>query len=137
MYAIRSYYVAWGALLDPREVVGGVHRLEDAAAIGARAGGAGTLAVIATLAALASVVWGWTGRGLILAVSWATLLAGAPFVYYILPAAVGTPPAGADATAPRAGGSAQLVARAFALRRLGSELPAFADAEQALRNNFV
>jgi len=124
--------LAWGALLDPREVVGGVHRLEDAAAIGARAGGAGTLAVIATLAALASVVWGWTGRGLILAVSWATLLAGAPFVYYILPAAVGTPPAGADATAPRAGGSAQLVARAFALRRLGSELPAFADAEQAL-----
>ncbi len=124
--------LAWGALLDPQEVVGGLHGLDNSAAIAARAGGSGTLAVIATLAALASLVWGWTGRGLIVAVSWATLLAGAPFVYYILPAAVSTPPAVADSAPPHAGASARLIPRAVALRWLAGPLPAFADAGQAL-----
>ncbi|OLC07485.1 MAG: hypothetical protein AUH42_03525 [Gemmatimonadetes bacterium 13_1_40CM_70_11] len=78
--------LAWGAWLDPAEVVGGLHGAVDRALLNVRLPGATVVAVLAVAAALASLAWGWRGRAGLLGGTWAALLLALVAVYGLLPA---------------------------------------------------
>jgi hypothetical protein len=131
LLAALALALAWGALLDPAETVGGLHGDISGPSLAARMRGAGTLTGVAVATALSSAVWGWTGRGAWLGVPWLVLLAGAPFVYVVLPATVrGQARSAPDTTAAEGRG---LAAQAFGVRRLPDSLPTFAAPAAALR----
>ncbi len=130
LFAALAAALAWGAVLDPAETVGGLHGDVVGASLTARIRGAGTLAGVAVVTALASLVWGWTGRMAWLGVPWLVLLAGAPIAYLVLPAAVrGQTRAVPEAvSAPRRA----LAEQAFGVRRLPGPLPPFPAPDAAL-----
>jgi hypothetical protein len=125
--------LAWGAALDPAEVVGGLHRVPAGAGLIARVRGAGILSGIAAVTALASLAWGWTGRTPVLASTWGLLLAGMPVVYLLIPGAAG---GGRNPARPdTAYGAAvhALTERAFGLGAVARSLPEFATPGAAVR----
>ena len=77
--------ILWGALLDPAEVVAGLHGTLTAAVLSYRMGGARYLALAAGLAGILSVAWIWWDRPRWLALGWGTVLLGLLLVYGILP----------------------------------------------------
>jgi len=77
----------WGALLDPAEVVAGLHGTVNAGLVAVRGPGGGPLAVAiaAALAALASLGWVVWDRPRWLAFGWSVAVAAQISVYGILP----------------------------------------------------
>ncbi|HXV90117.1 MAG TPA: UPF0182 family protein [Gemmatimonadales bacterium] len=132
LLAALAAVLAWGAALDPAEVVGGLHRAPGGAGLAARIRGAGVVSGIAAVTVLASVVWGWTGRTPVLAATWGVLLTAMPIAYWLVPGAAG----GRDAVSPdtaRATVVLGLTERAFGLRTRHEGLPHFATAGAAVR----
>jgi hypothetical protein len=86
LLAALAVALAWGALLDPAEVVGGLHGRVDRAVLDFRVAGAPMLAAVAVATALASLAWAGLGRSNLLLGGWALLGAGSLLVYAMLPA---------------------------------------------------
>jgi hypothetical protein len=77
--------LAWGAALDPAEVVAGLHGALDRAALDFRVPGAPILAGVAAAAGLASLAWAGFARSNLLVGGWTLLGGGSLLVYALLP----------------------------------------------------
>lgn len=86
LLACVAMALAWGAWLDPAEVVAGLHGVVDRALLNVRLPGAPVVAVLAVAAALASLAWGWRDRTGFLGGTWGALLLALVGVYGLLPA---------------------------------------------------
>jgi len=80
--------IAWGALLDPAEVVAGLHGTVDSGLVAARIPGAPGVAAAAGLAVLVSLVWAAWDRVRWLAAGWGLVALTMLGVYWVLPAVV-------------------------------------------------
>jgi hypothetical protein len=86
--AVLASAVAWGALLDPAELVAGLHGPLDQAAIAARIPGSFVIAGAAVAAALMSGVWAWWNRPALVGGAWGTLLVVIVTANWIIPSAL-------------------------------------------------
>lgn len=77
--------ILWGALLDPAEVVAGLHGALSSGLITLRMRGAMVVAGAAALAGASSLLWIWWDRPRWLALGWALVGLGLLAVYGILP----------------------------------------------------
>ena len=85
LLACAAAALAWGAMLDPAEVVGGRHGVLDQSALEFRVAGAPLLAVVAGATGLVSLGWAVLGRARLLLASWIALGSGSLLVYALLP----------------------------------------------------
>jgi hypothetical protein len=76
----------WGALLDPAEVVAGLHGPVAGGAVTLRIPGAIAVAIAAGLASMASIAWALWDRVRWFGAGWALLLAALVVVYGVFPA---------------------------------------------------
>jgi Uncharacterised protein family (UPF0182) len=93
--------VLWGALLDPAEIVAGMHGTVGGGLVSVRLPGAPYVAASAALAALASLAWAGWDRPRLLAAGWTVLGLALIGVYGILPAMARTGPEGGAYTEER------------------------------------
>jgi hypothetical protein len=84
----------WGALLDPAEIVAGLHGTVGGGVVSVRLPAAPYVAASAGLAALASLAWAGWDRTRLLAAGWTVLGLAMLGVYGILPAMARTGPVG-------------------------------------------
>jgi hypothetical protein len=75
----------WGALLDPAEVVAGLHGNLDSGLVTVRLPGARAVAVAAGVAMMASLAWGAWDRPRLLAAGWGALVLAMLGVYWVFP----------------------------------------------------
>jgi len=85
LLACLAAVLAWGASLDPSEVVAGLHGVVDRSALDFRVPGAPILAGVAVTTALASLAWAAFGRSNLLVGGWSLLGGGCLLVYALLP----------------------------------------------------
>ena len=132
LFACLALVIAWGAALDPAEVVAGLHGPVDQAALAVRVPGAAFVAAMALVTAVISLAWAWRDRPNLILAGWAALLLTITAVYGVIPGVV------------RASGStegASLVRRRATLERVAFGLdaleerapPAFRSGEAAIR----
>jgi hypothetical protein len=88
LLAALAVVLLWGAVLDPAEVVAGLHGPVDRAALGVRMPGSLVVAACAGIVAALSLAWGWRGAPALVAHGWTALLATQLVVYGIAPALV-------------------------------------------------
>ncbi|HYX80893.1 MAG TPA: UPF0182 family protein [Gemmatimonadales bacterium] len=132
LLACLALTIAWGAVLDPAEIVGGFHGPVDQAALLVRMPGARVVAGVAIIAMMISLVWAWRDRPNIIIAGWAALLVSITAGYFVIPGFVRAS-AGAD--------SAELRSRRAALERIAfgvgdvdsTSPPPFASGEVAVR----
>lgn len=134
LLACLAAVLAWGALLDPWEVVAGLHGVVDRAAIDFRRPAAAFVTGIAVAVALVSLLWAWFGRPHLILGVWAALLAAMLLVYTVVPAAVrGADSRRSPGVAPAAEDGRSLRQIAFGFQwEDGGSLPAFPSAEAAI-----
>ncbi|NNG16859.1 MAG: COG1615 family transporter, partial [Gemmatimonadales bacterium] len=77
--------LAWGYLLEPFELVGGIKRLDDAGTWGVRQSGAQLLTGVALGAGAASALWAWRPRHALLVAVWAILVVTSLAVHLVAP----------------------------------------------------
>jgi hypothetical protein len=77
--------LAWGYLLEPYELVGGIKRLDDAGTWGVRQSGAQLLTGVALGAGAASATWAWRPRHALLLAVWAILMVTSLGVHLVAP----------------------------------------------------
>ncbi len=111
LLACLALVIAWGAALDPAEIVGGLHGPVDQAALTVRIPGADVVAAVAILTALISLAWSWRDRPTLIRAGWAALLVSLTAGYFVIPGVVRTS-AGDGPESP------ELVARRAALERV-------------------
>lgn len=118
--------VLWGAVLDPAEVVAGLHGTFDGPLASVRLPGAPVVLILALITAIISLAWTWWDRPRWLGTSWALLAAAMLGVYALLPSIVrsarqpgprGQPPPPAFASE-----RAQFTALAYGIERRPSGL---------------
>ena len=85
LLACVALALVWGAVLDPAEVVAGLHGLQAQAVLDVRLRGAAFVAALGFATAVASLVWAGWGRPLLLLGTWAALLVSMLAVYAVLP----------------------------------------------------
>ena len=130
--ACLALVIAWGAALDPAEIVGGLHGKVDQAALTVRIPGSGVVAAVAIVTAVISLVWAWRDRPTLIVAGWAALLVSLSAGYFVIPGVVRAS-AGPE--------SAELMHRRAAFERLAFGLvdvdpntpPAFSSGEAAVR----
>ena len=130
--ACLALAIAWGAALDPAEVVGGVHGAVDRAALDVRLPAAGFVAAVGVATAIASLVWGWRDHPNLVLGGWAALLLAVAGCYVIVPGIV---------RASRTSDETLLLRRQAAVERIAFGLapidagppPAFPSVEAAVR----
>ena len=83
--ACLAIAIAWGAALDPAEVVAGFHGVVDQTAISVRLPTAGFVVAVGLATAIASLMWGWRDRPNLVLGSWAALLLAVAACYAIVP----------------------------------------------------
>ncbi len=134
LLACLALALAWGALLDPAEVVAGLHGALDRPALELRVPGAAFVAALGLLVAAVSLAWGWWDKPDLLAGGWAALLVGELAVYLFLPAiARSAAPAAGDRAHPSLAAEQRRLERlAFGTESLQGEPPGFATVEAAL-----
>lgn len=131
LLACLALVIAWGAALDPAEVVAGLHGAVDQAALSVRVPGAGFVAAIAILTAIISLLWAWRDRPTLILGGWAALLLTLTAFYLVIPGVVRAS-SGTDGE-PLAGRRAALEQLAFGLTTLDRQSPpAFPSAESAV-----
>jgi len=86
--ACLALAVAWGAALDPAEVVAGLHGTVDQTALDVRLPAAAFVAAVGVATALASLIWGWRDHANLVLGSWAALVLALAACYAIVPAFV-------------------------------------------------
>ncbi|HEX9704932.1 MAG TPA: UPF0182 family protein [Gemmatimonadales bacterium] len=129
--------LAWGALLDPAEVVAGAHGPLDHAAVTARLPGAAAVIVVAAGVAGVSLAWGWRGQPTVVPAAWGFLLVTQLTVYALAPALARLARGAGGAALPPA-----LAAERVLLGRVaqgldilqGGALPAFANPAAAIQS---
>src|SRR2546425_455765 len=134
MGACLALVIAWGAALDPAEIVGGLHGKVDQAALTVRIPGSDVVAAVAIVTAVISLVWAWRDRPTLILAGWAALLVSLSAGYFVIPGV-------ARASAGSRPESAELIHRRAALVRLAFGLvdvdpsapPAFPSGEAAVR----
>ena len=134
LLACLALVIAWGAALDPAEIVGGLHGVVDQAALSLRIPGAAVVAAVGIVTAVISLAWALRDRPTLILVAWAALLASLSAGYFVIPgvarASTGTGPE-----------NVELVRRRAALERVAfgisdidrSAPPALPSAEAAVR----
>jgi hypothetical protein len=110
--------IAWGALLDPAEVVAGLHGTVDGGLVAVRIPGALGVAAAAGLAMLVSLVWAAWDRVRWLAAGWGLVVLTMLGVYWVLPAVLQR-----DRADTYAGERAELTALAFGTARRALATP--------------
>ncbi|MEX2155233.1 MAG: UPF0182 family protein [Gemmatimonadales bacterium] len=123
--------IAWGAALDPAEVVAGLHGPVDQAALAVRVPGSAFVAAVAVVTTIISLLWAWRDRPTLILAGWAALLLTLVASYAVVPGVV---------RASANGESGSLAQRRARLERLGFDLtalerqapPAFPSAEAAV-----
>jgi hypothetical protein len=131
--ACLAIVIAWGAVLDPAEIVGGLHGLVDQAALTVRIPGAAVVAAVAIVTAVISLVWVWRDRPKLIVAGWAALLVSLTAGYFVIPGVVRV------STGPE---NPELLRRRAALERIAFGLtdldstapPAFPSGEAAVRS---
>jgi hypothetical protein len=83
--ACLAIAIAWGAALDPAEVVAGFHGVVDQTAISVRLPTAGFVVAVGLATAIASLIWGWRDRPNLVLGSWAALLLAVTACYAVVP----------------------------------------------------
>lgn len=134
LLASLAIVIAWGALLDPAEVVAGLHGVADQAALGVRQAGSIAVVAVAIVTAVISLLWAWRDRPKMIIAGWAALFLTITAGYFVIPgvarASSGSAPESGDLARRRTG----LEHIAFGLAGLDTTMPpAFASAETALR----
>jgi hypothetical protein len=130
--ACLALALAWGAALDPAEVVAGLHGAVDQTALDVRLPGAGFVAAVGVATAIASLVWGWRDYPNLVLGGWAALLLAVAGCYVIVPGIV---------RASRTADETSLLRRRAAVERIAFGLapiepgppPAFPSVEVAVR----
>ncbi len=130
LFACLAIVIAWGAVLDPAEIVGGLHGPVDQAALSVRIPGAAVVAAVAIVTAVISLVWAWRDRPKLIQAGWAALLLSLTAAYFVIPGVVRT------STGPE---NPELLRRRAALERIAFGLtdldsaapPAFPSGEAA------
>ena len=132
LLACLALVIAWGAVLDPAEIVGGFHGVVDQAALSVRIPGAAVVAAVAAVTTLISLVWAWRDRPTLILAAWAALLLSVAAGYFVIPGFVRAS-AGADGADLRSHRAA-LERIAFGLGKLDSTPPPlFPSGEAAVR----
>jgi hypothetical protein len=132
LFACLALVIAWGAALDPAEIVGGLHGAVDQAALTVRIPGSNVVAAVAIVTAVISLVWAWRDRPRLILAGWAALLVSLSAGYFVIPG-VARASAGPEST--------ELIHHRAALERLAFGLvdvdpsapPAFPSGEAAVR----
>ena len=88
LLACLALTMAWGAALDPAEVVAGFHGVVDQTAIDVRLFPAEFITVVGIATAIASLMWGWRDRPNLVLGSWTALLLAVTATYAVGPAVV-------------------------------------------------
>src|SRR5205814_7448400 len=88
LLAVLALAIAWGAVLDPAEIVGGLHGPMDPAALSVRIPGAAVVAAVAIVATVISLVWAWRDRPTLILAGWAALLVTITAGYFVIPGVV-------------------------------------------------
>jgi hypothetical protein len=132
LLAVLALVIAWGAVLDPAEIVGGLHGPVDQAALSVRIPGAAVVAGVAIVTTLISLVWAWRDRPTMILAGWAALLLSLTAGYFIIPGVVKA--SGSGETPELRQRRAALERVAFGLEPLDSTAPpAFPSGEAAVR----
>jgi Uncharacterised protein family (UPF0182) len=132
LLALLALVLGWGAVLDPAEIVGGLHGAVDQAALSVRAPGADVVAAVASVTMVISLAWAWRDQPTLILAGWAALLVSLSAGYFVVPS-VARASGGAD--------SPELIQRRTALERFAfglssvdsSPLPPFPSGEAAVR----
>jgi Uncharacterised protein family (UPF0182) len=142
LLACLALVIAWGAVLDPAEVVGGLHGTVDQAALTVRVPGSALVAAVAVITAVISIAWAWRDRPRLFIAGWAALLISLTAGYFVVPGVVRAS-AGPGTVGEGGGGGngSELAQRRLELERVafgltdldGRAPPAFASGEAALR----
>jgi len=85
LLACLALALAWGAALDPAEVVAGLHGTVDQTTLDVRVPAAAFLAAVGVATALASLIWGWRDHPNLVMGSWAALILAVAACYAIVP----------------------------------------------------
>lgn len=80
--------IAWGAALDPAELVAGLHGEVDEAQLAVRVPGGPFVAAVAAATAVASLAWGWRDRPNLIIGGWAALILAMVGCYLVVPGIV-------------------------------------------------
>lgn len=134
LLACLALVIAWGAVLDPAEIVGGLHGDVDQAALTVRIPGAAVVAAVAIVTAIISLGWAWRDRPTLILAGWAALLVSLTAGYFVIPGVVRA----SSGSGPE---NAELVGRRAALERVAFGLgdvdprapPSFPSGEAAVR----
>jgi hypothetical protein len=138
LLACLALAIAWGAALDPAEVVGGFHGTVDQAALNVRIPGSAVVAAVAAVTAVISLIWAWRDRPTLILAGWTALFISVTAGYFVIPGVVRS----STSSAPPAGpASTELARHRLALERLAFGVtslnpeppPAFPSGEAAVR----
>jgi len=88
LLACLAMVIAWGAFLDPAEVIGGLHGTVDQAALSVRVPGAAVVAAVAIVTVVISLAWAWRDRPTLILAGWAALLISLTSGYFVIPGVV-------------------------------------------------
>jgi len=134
LLACLAAVIAWGAALDPAEIVGGLHGTVDQAALTVRIPGARVVAAVAVITAVISLIWAWRDRPRLILAGWAALLVSLTAAYFVIPGAVRNASASGPENAELMRNRASLERLAFGLVEVDpSSPPPFPSGEAAVR----
>jgi len=85
LLACLALALAWGAALDPAQVVAGLHGSVDQTALDVRLPAAAFVAAVGVATALASLIWGWRDYPNLVMGSWAALILAVAACYVVVP----------------------------------------------------
>jgi len=132
LFACLALALAWGAALDPAEVVGGLHGTVDQTALDVRLPGAAFVAAVGVATAIASLIWGWRDLPNLVLGSWAALFLAWVGCYTLVPGVVRASRTSDEALLRRRRAAEERVA--FGLTPIDAgPPPAFSSIEAALR----
>ena len=135
LLAALALAIAWGAVLDPAEVVAGLHGTVDQASLAVRIPGAAVVAGVAVVTALISLAWAWRDRPTLILAGWAALMISIMAGYVVIPGVVRTSAGGTGTGVAEFARRRERMERlAFGLTALDGRMPpAFASGEDAVR----
>ena len=88
LLALLALALAWGAALDPAELVGGLHGTVDQTALNVRLPTAAFVTAVGVATAIASLIWGWRDYPNLVLGSWAALLLALVASHTLVPGVV-------------------------------------------------
>ncbi|MGH7522056.1 MAG: UPF0182 family protein [Gemmatimonadales bacterium] len=138
LLACLALVIAWGALLDPAEVIAGLHGPVDQASLAVRVPGSAVVVAVAVVTAVISIAWAWRDRPTLILAGWAALVISLTAGYFVIPGVVrassGVPSGTGGESSELARRRTELERVAFGVTALDDGAPsAFPSGEAALR----